>query len=123
MSKTNGFEESVKKYELKTNETFYQPTDCAIKIIANEFMIWKLGIREGVPFFWIDQCFAKSFSIFVPFIREVCQVAEITTIVTATTRKPNAHVKKWKMVHLPELDYEYEGRKYHVLKGDIQNLK
>ena len=86
-------------------------------------MIWKLGTRDGVSFFYIDQTFAKSFSVFVPFIQEVCQAAEITTIVTATTRKPTAHVKKWKMIHLPELDYEYEGRHYHVLKGDIQNLK
>ena len=120
--KQNNLAESIANYELKTNETFYQPTDCAIKIIANEFMIWKLGIREGVPFFYIDQTFAKSFSIFVPFIREVCQMAEIETIVTATTRKPNAHAKKWKMIHLPELDYEYEGRHYHVLVGNIDNL-
>ena len=119
----SNIQDSIKKYEQLTGETFLQPADCAIKIIDNDFMIWKLGIREGVPFFYIDQTYAKSFSVFVPFIREVCQVAEITTIVTATTRKPNAHIKKWKMIYLPDLDYEYEGRHYHVLKGDIQNLK
>ena len=73
MNKTNNFYESVKKYEFKTNETFHQPADCAIKIIDNEFMIWKLGTRDGVSFFYIDQTYAKSFSIFVPFIQEVCQ--------------------------------------------------
>ena len=119
----NSLSETITKYEQITGETFLQPADCAIKIIDNEFMIWRLGTRDGVSFFYIDQTFAKSFSIFVPFIKEVCQVAEITTIVTATTRRPNAHIKKWKMFHLPELDYEYEGRHYHVLKGDIQNIK
>ena len=121
--KQSSIQESIKKYEQLTGETFLQSPDLALKILGDCFMLWKLAIRDGVPYFWIDQCFAKSFSIFVPFIREVCQVAEITTIVTATTRKPNAHIKKWKMIYLPELDYEYEGRKYHVLKGDIQNLK
>ena len=116
-------QDSIAKYEQLTGETFLQSPDLALKVIGDNFMLWRLGIREGVPFFYIDQCFAKSFSVFVPFIKEVCQVAEIETIVTATTRRPNAHIKKWKMFHLPELDYEYEGRHYHVLKGDIKNLK
>ena len=95
-------QESIKKYEQITGETFLHSSDLALKVLCDNFMLWRLGIREGVPFFYIDQTFAKSFSVFVPFIKEVCQVAKIETIVTATTRKPNAHVKKWSMIHLPE---------------------
>ena len=119
----NSLSETIAKYERITHETFYQSPDLSLKVLGDCFMLWKLAIRDGVPYFYIDQTYAKSFSVFVPFIKEVCQVAEIETIVTATTRKPTAHVKKWKMIHLPELDYEYEGRHYHVLKGDIKNLK
>ena len=119
----NSLSETITKYEQITGETFYQSPDLSLKVLGDSFMLWKLSIKDGIPYFYIDQTFAKSFSVFVPFIREVCQVAEITTIVTATTRKPNAHIKKWKMIHLPELDYEYEGRHYHILKGDIENLK
>ena len=121
--KLSNLQEAIADYEKITGETFLQSPDLALKVLGDCFMLWKLAIRDGVPFFWIDQTYAKSFSVFVPFIKEVCQMAEIETIVTATTRKPNAHIKKWKMFHLPELDYEYEGRHYHVLKGDIQNLK
>ena len=122
MNQSN-IQDSIKKYEQLTGETFLQSPDLALKVLGDCFMLWKLAIRDGVPFFWIDQCFAKSFSVFVPFIKEVCQMADITTIVTATTRNPRSHIRKWSMIHLPELDYEYEGRHYHVLKGDIQNLK
>lgn len=121
--KQSSIQESIKKYEQLTGETFLQSPDLALKVLGDCFMLWKLAIRDSVPYFWIDQCYAKSFRVFVPFIREVCQVAKIETIVTATTRKPTAHIKKWKMIHLPELDYEYEGRHYHVLKGDIENIK
>jgi hypothetical protein len=115
--------DSIAKYQDKTGETFEVPPDCAIKIIDNEFMIWKLGIREGVPFFWIDQSYAKSFSTFVPFIREVCKAAEIEWIVTATQRNPKIYEKKWKMERIPEFDYEHDGRSYFILKGHIINLR
>lgn len=114
---------SIANYERITKETFHQSPDLALKVLGDSFMLWKLAIRDGVPYFWIDQTYARSFSVFVPFIKEVCQVAGIETIVTATTRNPRAHVKKWKMVHMPKLDYEYEGRHYHILKGHISNLK
>ena len=122
MNQSN-IQESIKKYEQITGETFYQSPDLSLKVLGDSFMLWKLAIRDGVPYFYIDQTYAKSFSVFVPFIREVCQVAEIKLIVTSTQRPTKIYERKWKMIHLPELDYEYEGRKYHVLKGDIQNLK
>lgn len=116
-------QQSIANYEHITHETFHQSPDLALKVLGDSFMLWRLAIRDGVPYFWVDQTYAKTFSVFVPFIQEVCKSADIKWIVTATTRKPTAHVKKWKMIHLPEFDYEYEGRHYHVLKGDIENLK
>ena len=115
--------DSIKKYEKITGETFLHSPDLALKVIGECFMLWKLGIREGVPFFWIDQCYARSFSIFVTFIKEVCQTAEIEIIATATTRNPKSHIRKWKMQNMPTLDYEYEGRHYYLLVGNIENLK
>lgn len=123
MKQSNIFD-SIKKYEQLTGEKFLQPNDCAIKIIENEFMIWKLGIREGVSFFYIDQTYAKSFSVFVPFIREVCKAADIEWIVTSTKRNPRAHVKKWNMQRVKEEEWDdYNGKHYYVLKSHIDNLK
>ena len=119
----NSLSETITKYEQITGETFYQSPDLSLKVLGDSFMLWRLSIRDGVPYFWIDQSYARSFSVFVPFIREVCQAANIETIVTATTRNPKAHIRKWSMVHLPDLDYEFEGRHYHILKGHISNLK
>ena len=116
-------QQSIAKYERITHETFQQSPDLALKVIGDNFMLWKLAIRDGVPFFWIDQTYAKSFSVFVPFIREVCAAADVETIVTATTRNGRAHIKKWGMVRLPEFDYQYENRHYHVLKGHLSKLK
>ena len=112
---------SITKYERITGETFYQSPDLSLKVLGDSFMLWKLAIKDGVPYFWIDQTLARSFSVFVPFIKEVCQVAEIEWIVTATTRNPRAHVKKWKMELVSE--YDFENRHYFVLKGHIKNLK
>lgn len=113
--------QSIANYELITKETFYQSPDLSLKVLGDDFMLWRLGIHDGVPYFWIDQCYAKSFSVFVPFIQEVCKVAGIEWIVTATTRNPRAHVKKWKMDLVSE--YDFENRHYFVLKGNISNLK
>lgn len=116
--------ESITKYERITGEGFEIPDDHTIKIMpTGEFMVWKLGVHDSIPFFFINQTYAKSFSAFVPFIKEVCKAAGIETIVTATTRNPRAHIKKWKMERLPEFDYEHEGRSYFMLKGHISNLK
>lgn len=119
MKQSNIFD-SIKKYEQLTGETFLQSPDLALKVIGDNFMLWRLGIREGVPFFYIDQTYAKSFSVFVPFIREVCKVAEITNLVTATQR-PKPFIRKWKMEVVST--YEYEERHYTILKTDISNLK
>ena len=119
--KLDSLQESIKKYEQITGEIFLHSPDLALKVIGECFMLWRLGIRDEIPYFWIDQTYAKSFSIFVPFIKEVCKKAEIDWIVTATTRNTKAHIRKWKMI--PVSDYDFEGRHYYILKGDISNLK
>lgn len=122
MNQSN-IQDSIKKYEEITGETFLQSPDLALKVIGDNFMLWKLAIRDGVPYFWIDQTYAKTFSVFVPFIKEVCQVAEIEWIVTSTQRPTKIYERKWGMDRLIEQDYEFEGRSYSVLKGHISNLK
>lgn len=96
--------------------------DLSLKLVGDEFMLWKLAIKDGTPYFWIGQMFGQMKN-FEAFIREVCTAANIEWIVTATTRNPKAHIRKWSMVHMGSYDYEFEGRHYHVLKGNIQNLR
>lgn len=115
--------QSIQQYQAKTGETFLHSPDLALKVIGDFFMLWKLGISDGIPFFFVNQCYAKSFSVFAPFIREVCQVAGIETLATSTCRNPAPYIRKWKMTRVPEQDYEYEGRQYVVLKTHISNLK
>jgi hypothetical protein len=115
-------EESIRKYEDKTKETVEVKPDMAVKVVGDNFMIWKLALRDGVPFFWIDQMYGQMVN-FAEFIREVCEAADITTIITATTRNPRAHCRKWKMTEIEDYNYMHEDRYYHVLKGNIDNLK
>jgi hypothetical protein len=115
-------EKSIKKYEEITKETFQQSPDLSLKVVGSDFMLWKLFIRDGIPYFWIDQTFGQM-NNFVDFIREVCNSANIEWIVTATTRNPKSHMRKWKMERLTEYDYTFEGRFYYALKGHLSNLK
>lgn len=120
----NSFPEAVADYERLTGETFEWNPDEDMKVLdSNEFMTYRYGDYEGVPYFEIRQTYAKSFSSFVPFIREEMNKRNIKWIVTTTQRDPKAHIKKWKMKRLPEFDYEFEGRFYYVLLGHISNLK
>ena len=111
-------------YTIPQADCLFNPkTNKYLKVLpSNEFIIWAIGEREGLSFFQLDQCygFMKNF---VPFIKDIMRITNTEWIVTATQRNPKSHVKKWKMEHLSHLDYEYEGRFYHVLKGHVSNLK
>ena len=128
--------EAVKDYERITGETvelwkyneyingcFYSEEENKyLKVLpSNEWLIWAIGKREGLSYLWLDQSygFIKNF---VPFLLEVMDINNLEWIVTATTRNPKAHIRKWKMEHLTDFDYEYEGRHYYVLKGHKTNL-
>lgn len=106
------------------NDMRFDPiTNKYLKVLpSNEWLIWAIGEREGLSYLWLDQSygFMKNF---VPFLINIMDVANLEWIVTATTRNPKAHIRKWKMERLPEYDYEFEGRKYFVLKGHKTNLK
>lgn len=115
-------EDSIAKYQQITGETVEVKPGYAVKIIDDNFMVWRLGVRDGTPYFWVDQMYGQM-KHFEEFIREVCKAAGIDTIATATTRDPKAHIRKWKMTRVPECDYTHEGRFYFVLKGNISNLK
>jgi hypothetical protein len=115
--------ESIEKYERITGEEFNHSPDLDLKTTPDgEFMLWKLFVHDDVPYFWIDQTFGQMIH-FGDFIRGVCKSADITQIVTATTRNPKFHIRKWKMERLPEHDYCFEGRFYYVLKGSVNSLK
>lgn len=106
------------------NDMRFDPTtNKYLKVLpSNEWLIWAIGEREGLSYLWLDQSygFMKNF---VPFLLGIMDIAKLEWIVTATTRNPRAHLRKWAMVRLPEYDYEFEGRKYFVLKGHRVNLR
>jgi hypothetical protein len=119
--KLSSITEAMADYTRITGEEVECDARSEVKILpTNEWMIWRLGVLEGIPYFYIDQTYAKSFSVFCPFIREVCAAAEITTIATATQR-PKAFLRKWKMEIVSE--YTHEGRNYTLLQTHISNMK
>lgn len=122
--KLRTFQEAVEDYEQLTGEDFeYKVPYENLKILdSNEFMTWRIGEKNGQRYFEIRQTygFMKNF---VDFIREVMEANGLEWIVTSTQRDPRAHIKKWKMELLPEYCYEFEGRRYNVLKGHISNLR
>ena len=123
--KLNTFAEAVFDYERLTGETFEWKAGFEnLNVLpSNEFMAWRIGEKDGIRYFEIRQTYARSFSHFVPFVKETMEKENLEWIVTMTQRNPKAHEKKWRMIRLPEYDYEHEGRKYFVLKGHISNLK
>ena len=135
--KLSSLESAIADYERITGEhvpledyteqqagCFYDPRNHKyFKVLpSNEWLIWAIGEREGLSYLWLDQSygFMKNF---VPFLLGVMDVAKLEWIVTATTRNPKAHIRKWAMRRLEKYDYEYEGRHYFVLKGHRENLK
>ena len=106
------------------NDMLFDPTtNKYLKVLpSNEWLIWAIGEREGLSYLWLDQSygFMKNF---VPFLLGIMDIANLEWIVTATTRNPRAHLRKWSMRRLEKYDYEYEGRKYYVLLGHKSNLK
>jgi len=112
----------IRKYEAKTGETVTATDDFAVKVLdSGEFMKWKLAVRDGTPFFWVDQTYGQM-QHFALFIQEVCNAAGIEWIAAATTRNPAPFIRKWKCVRLPEYDYEFEGRRYSVVKGHLSDF-
>jgi len=113
--------DSIRRYETKTGEQFLVPDGFAIKIIDDEFMVWKLSHKDNVSYFEINQTFGKM-KTFAPFIEEVCRAANINILVAATQRNPKVYARKWKCVELPAYAYEFEGRKYRLVKGNLKDF-
>lgn len=86
------------------------------------FLFWQLIKHEGVIYFQILETYGK-FHKMTDYIREVMMLNGVKDIVTMTTRNPKGHIRRWKMIHHPEHDYDYEGRHYYVLTGTIENLR
>ena len=135
--KLSSLESAIADYERITGEhvpledyteqqagCFYDPQNHKyFKVLpSNEWLIWAIGEREGLSYLWLDQSYGFM-KHFVPFLLNIMDVAGLEWIVTATTRNPKAHIRKWAMFRLPEYDYEYDGRHYFVLKGHKTNLK
>ena len=59
----------------------------------------------------------------MPWIKKIMEENGIDLILTSTQRDPAAHIRKWKMTWIKTWDYDHEGRHYHVLIGNVANLK
>ncbi len=85
------------------------------------FLFWGIQENAGVRYFSMLETYGKV-SGMVDYIKSVMLLNGLTQILTMTTRNPKAHIRKWKMEHHQELDYDYDGRHYYVLTGNIVNL-
>lgn len=133
--KLDNINDMVADYERMTGETvdlqrfkwqdkigYVDEQNMHLKIVPHEgFFIWGIGERDGSKYLYLDQFYGFVKSV-VPYLKEVMQMNGLSHIVTATQRNPKAHIRKWKMERMPEYDYDYEGRHYYVLQGDIDNF-
>ena len=133
--KLDNINEMVADYERITGETvdlskfewvdkigFVDNENMHLKIVSNGgFFIWGIGERSGIKYLYLDQFYGFVKSV-VPYLKEVMRMNGLDVIVTATQRNPKAHIRKWKMERMPEYDYDYEGRHYFMLQGDINNF-
>ena len=133
--KLDNIHSMVEDYERLTGETvdlerfkwvdkvgYVDEKNMHLKIVANGgFFIWGMGERGKDKYLYLDQFYGFVQSV-VPYLKEVMSMNGLTHIVTATQRNPKAHIRKWKMERMPELDYDFEGRHYFMLRGDIDNF-
>lgn len=134
--KLDCLESMVKDYELRTGERisfdgFYFDENGAYKDRYNEyfkffpnkgFLFWKLIEFDGKRYFEILQTYGDM-NVIGDYIVEVMELNGLTDIVTATTRNPKMHIRKWKMKRMPMHDYDYLGHHYYVLVGKIDALR
>ena len=123
----------IKDYERITGESlsfegFFFDEDCHDKrnrhlkyFPDTGFLIWGILEYEGKRYFAMLETYGKVAGM-VDYIKKVMKMNGLSKIVTFTTRNPRAHIRKWKMIHHSEQDYDYEGRHYYVLTGTIENL-
>lgn len=131
--KLSSLQEMIKNYERITGESisfegFFFDDDLHdkqgthFKFFPNAgFLFWQLIKHERIVYFQILETYGR-FHKMTDYIREVMMLNDVKDIVTMTTRNPKGHIRRWKMVHHPEQDYDYEGRHYYVLTGTIENL-
>ena len=118
------FEEAVNDYEKLTNEGFeFVLQKENLKLLdTNDFMTWKIIEFGGLRCFEIRQTYG-FIKRFIPWIKQIMKEENLQLIITMTQRNPAAHIRKWKMSWLKDRDYDFEGRHYHVLIGNVYNLK
>lgn len=85
------------------------------------FVFWSIVEHAGKRYFSINQTYGK-FHEMCPYMKEVMHLNGLTEIITRTTRPPKVHERRWGMKHLKELDYTFQGRRYHVMLSDITHL-
>lgn len=135
--KLKTFKEAITDYECITGEMvdnynyteyingcFFNPTtNKYMKVLpSNEWCVYAIGEREGLSYLHLDQCYGFMKNL-APHLLEVMRIADLEIVTTTTQRKPEVHCRKWKMKRLPEYDYDYEGRHYYFLIGDINGLE
>lgn len=135
--KLNNLAKAITDYEHLTGETvdlseytipqagclFNPQTNKYLKVLAsNEWCIFAIGEREGLSYLHLDQTYGRMSNL-APFLLEIMRIANLKIVTTTTQRKPEIHCRKYKMKRLPEFDYDFEGRHYYFLIGDINGLK
>lgn len=132
--KLSNLQEMIQDYERITGETidltgytwekdFTNDEGRHFKFFPNVgFLFWDLFDHEGVTYFRMLETYGFV-SGMVDYVKEVMALNNCTDILTFTTRNPKMHIRKWKMIHHPEFDYEHEGKTYHVLTGTVDNLR
>lgn len=85
------------------------------------FVFWHIAKLKGKRYFVIGQTYG-NFRKMAPYMAKVMKENGLTDIITATTRPPGVHERRWGMRHLSAFDYTYEGRRYRVLESDISHL-
>lgn len=85
------------------------------------FLFFDIREHDGVKYLELLQTYGY-FKYMADFVKEVMRMNGIEYVLTATTRNPKAHCRKWKMERMENLDYDYRGKKYYVIRTHYDNV-
>ncbi len=134
--KLNNLHEMVQDYEARTGDAisfdgFYFDCHNGLKDELNTyfkffpgtgFLFWDIFEFNSERYFRMKQTYGMV-SGMVDYIKKVMWLNGLTNILTYTARDPKFHIRKWRMTHLADYDFEEDGRTYHVLIGTVDNLR
>jgi hypothetical protein len=121
--KLDSIDSAIQDYERITGELFdiFNPDLTPIVLPSNEFLLYQIGERDGMRYFEINQTYGYVRN-FTDHIKIIMEENKLSHIVTFTQRNPKYHIRKYKLKRLPQYDYDYEGRHYYCLIGNLDGL-